>query len=307
MLLGRSPRRLTATAGAVALAASLAACASGASGDSGSGPAGDEKEITLGYGTGWAEAEAVSYLWQDLLESEGYDVTLKSGDIGVVYTALAGGDFDLSVAAWLPNTHAAYLEQYGDDISDQGVWYDQAAITIAVNEDSPAQTIADLAKYADDYGNKLVGIEAGAGQTKITKDVVVPTYGLEGLDYTISSTPAMLAELKGAIEEDRDIAVTLWRPHWAYDEYPMRDLEDPEGTLGGAEEIHNWGTADFSERYPQASSWFQAFELSDEQLFGLENLMFNDPEHADDPEGAVDAWLEQNPDFFDDLKAAATA
>ncbi|MFI2103385.1 glycine betaine ABC transporter substrate-binding protein [Isoptericola sp. NPDC019693] len=303
----RTSTRLASSAGAVALAAALAGCGASASGEPAAGPAGDEKEITLAYGAGWAEAESVSYLWKDLLESEGYDVTLESGDIGVVYTALAGGDFDLTVAAWLPNTHAAYLEQYGDDISDQGVWYDQAKITIAVNEDSPARTIGDLAKYADDYGNKLVGIEAGAGQTKITQDVVVPTYGLEGLDYTISSTPAMLAELKGAVEADRNIAVTLWRPHWAYDEFPVRDLEDPEGTLGGAEEIHNWGTKDFSERYPQASSWFQAFEMDDEQLFSLENLMFNDPAYADDPEGAVDAWLEQNPDFFDDLKAAAAA
>ncbi|SKC35818.1 glycine betaine ABC transporter substrate-binding protein [Krasilnikoviella flava] len=307
MLFGRNLRRLAATGGALTLAVSLAACASSASGDAGPGPAGDQKDLTLAYGSGWAEAEAVSYLWKDLLESEGYDVTVKSGDIGVVYTALAGGDYDLTVAAWLPNTHAAYLEQYGDDVSDQGVWYDQARITIAVNEDSPAKTIGDLKTYADDYGNKLVGIEAGAGQTKITKDVVVPTYGLDDLDYTISSTPAMLAELQGAIDQGNDIAVTLWRPHWAYDEFPVRDLEDPEGTLGGAEEIHNWGTKDFSERYPQASTWFQAFEMDDEQLFSLQNLMFNDPEHTDDPEGAVDAWLEQNPDFFDDLKAAATA
>ena len=29
-----------------------------------------------------------------------------------------------------------------------------------------------------------------------------------------------------------DIVVTLWRPHWAYTAFPIKDLEDPQGKLG---------------------------------------------------------------------------
>ncbi len=215
---------------------------------------------------------------------------------------------DVLFDTWLPITHADYVDKFGDDISDLGTWYDDAKLTIAVNEDSPAKTIGDLAKYADDYGNKLVGIEAGAGLTKVTKEEAIPTYGLEGLDYTISSTPAMLAELKGAADKGNNIAVTLWRPHWAYDEFPVRDLEDPpEGAMGDAEEIHTYGTKDFADRYPELAGWLKAFTLDDEQLFSLENLMFNDDEYKDDPEAAVDAWLEANPDFVDQVTGGAAA
>ncbi|MFD6137658.1 glycine betaine ABC transporter substrate-binding protein [Isoptericola sp. NPDC056618] len=302
----RHTRRIAAAGGTLALALSLAACGSDDGGSS-SSDGGDEKEITIGIPSGWDEGIAVSNLWAKVLEEKGYEVETKTADIGVVFTGLAGGDMDVLFDTWLPITHADYVEKFGDDISDLGTWYDDAKLTIAVNEDSPAQTIGDLAKYADDYGNKLVGIEAGAGLTKVTKENAIPTYGLEGLDYTISSTPAMLAELKGAADKGNNIAVTLWRPHWAYDEFPVRDLEDPEGAMGDAEAIHTYGTSDFADRYPELAGWLKDFTLDDEQLFSLENLMFNDEEYADDPEAAVEAWLKDNPDFVDQVTGGAAA
>jgi len=306
MNLGRNSRRFAAAGGTLALAVSLAACASDGD-DGGSANGGDEKEITIGIPSGWDEGIAVSNLWAAVLDEKGYDVETKTADIGVVFTGLAGGDMDVLFDTWLPITHADYVDKFGDDISDLGTWYDDAKLTIAVNEDSPAQTIGDLAKYADDYGNKLVGIEAGAGLTKVTKENAIPTYGLEDLDYTISSTPAMLAELKGAVDKGNNIAVTLWRPHWAYDEFPIRDLEDPEGTMGDAEQIHTYGTADFADRYPELAGWLKNFTLDDEQLFSLENLMFNNEEYSDDPEAAVQAWLKDNPDFVDQVTGGAAA
>lgn len=300
MTFGRSTRRYAAIGGTLALAVSLAACSSDEP-EGSNGDGGDEKEISIGIPSGWDEGIAVSNLWISILEDKGYEVDSQTADVGVIYTGLAGGDFDLTYDVWLPYTHANYEEEYGDQVTDLGVWYDDAKLTIAVNEDSPAQSLEDLADMADEYGNKLVGIEAGAGLTQVTQDEVIPTYGLEGMDYSISSTPAMLAELKGATDAGNNIAVTLWRPHWAYDEFPVRDLEDPEGALGDAEEIHMWGAEDFGDRYPELKGWLENFTLDDEQLFSLENLMFNDEEYADDPQAAVDAWLEENPDFVDQV------
>lgn len=303
-------RRGAVVAATLALGLGLSACASDTdtgeteTGDESAAATEDETEISIGIPSGWDEGIAVSHLWTAILEDEGYTVESQTADVGVIYTGLAGGDFDVTFDVWLPYTHASYLEEYGEEVTDLGYWYDDAKLTIAVNEDSPAQSLEDLAGMADEYGNKLVGIEAGAGLTKITQEEVIPTYGLEGMDYSISSTPAMLAELKGATDAGENVAVTLWRPHWAYDEFPIRDLEDPEGALGDAEEIHVWGTSDFEERYPTLTKLIGAFELDDEQLFSLENMMFNSDEYADE-QAAVDAWLEENPTFVEDLKEAA--
>lgn len=294
-------RTITAAAAAAALTLGLAACADGDGGTAGDG---DQQDVTIAIHNGWDEGIAVSYLWANLLESEGYTVEMEYADPGVVYTGLAGGGYDVNFDMWLPITHEDYLEQFGDDMELLGSWYDDAKLTIAVNEDSPVTSLTELADAADEFDNRLVGIEPGAGLTRITKDEVIPTYGLEGMEFIESSTPAMLAELTGATDAGRNIVVTLWRPHWAYDAFPIRDLEDPELSLGEAERIEMAGRSGFNEDFPQLAAWLAVFELTDEQLFSLENIMFNE-NNGEDNEGSVEQWLDENPGFFDAIKDAA--
>lgn len=301
-------RRTALAASAVAVGLALTACASG-SGSAGSDEEerlanGDLPEVAIGVHSGWDEGIAVSALFQTILEEDGYTVESQEADAGVVYTGLTGGDFDVNFDMWLPTTHADYLKEYGDEMEQLGVWYDDARLTIAVNEDAPITSLDELAENADAFGGRIVGIESGAGLTRITQDEAIPTYGLEDMEFVVSSTPAMLAELKGATDAGENIAVTLWRPHWAYDAYPVRDLEDPEGAMGEAEEIHTVGRLGFSEDYPTLTKLIEAFTLTDEQLFSLENLMFNE-DGGGDPAASAQAWLEENPDFVPDLKAAA--
>ncbi len=306
-MFNRSTHRTALVAGSLAVALGLAACSSDS--DASDAPRldnGDLETISIGVHTGWDEGIAVSHLFKVMLEDEGYTVDTTEAEAGVVYTGLTGGDFDVNFDMWLPNTHADYLEQYGDEMEMLGVWYDDAKLTIAVNEDSPITSLDELAAQADTVGNRIVGIESGAGLTRVTQDDVIPGYGLEDMEFIVSSTPAMLAELKGATDAGEDIAVTLWRPHWAYDAYPVRDLEDPKGLLGEAEEINSVGREDFAKDYPTAASWIGAFKLTDEQLFSLENIMFNE-NNGSDPDASAKEWLEQNPTFVDDLKAAAEA
>lgn len=306
-MFNRSTHRTALVAGSLAVALGLAACSSDS--DASDAPRldnGDLETISIGVHTGWDEGIAVSHLFKVMLEDEGYTVDTTEAEAGVVYTGLTGGDFDVNFDMWLPNTHEDYLKQYGDKMEMLGVWYDDAKLTIAVNEDSPITSLDELAAQADTVGNRIVGIESGAGLTRVTQDDVIPGYGLEDMEFIVSSTPAMLAELKGATDAGEDIAVTLWRPHWAYDAYPVRDLEDPKGLLGEAEEINSVGREDFAKDYPTAASWIGAFELTDEQLFSLENIMFNENDGSD-PDASAKEWLEQNPTFVDDLKAAADA
>ena len=304
----RRAAALVATAGVAGLA--LAACSSGtpSGGDSPSddGSSAAPQTIRIGVHSGWDEGIAVSELFGVVLQDEGYDVDLETADAGIVFTSLAGGDFDVNFDTWLPITHADYWDQYGDDLEDLGVWYDQAKLTIAVNEDAPIDSLDELAANADQFDNRLVGIEAGAGETKIVQDDLIPGYGLEGMDFSISSTPAMLAELKSATDAGRNVAVTLWRPHWAYDEFPIRDLADPQGLMGETEEIHTVTRTGFADDFPDVAALFSAFTLTDDQLFSLENIMFNENE-GEKNEESVRQWLDDNPDFVDDLKAAAQA
>ena len=295
--------KLIATAGIAALA--LTGCAAdadgpeaGANGAANTGD--DDASLKIAVFNGWDEGIAVSELWKAVLEEQGYDVELEYADPAVVYTGLAGGDYDVTLDTWLPITHEEYVATYGDDIVDLGAWNDEASLTIAVNEDAPITSLEELADHADEFGGSIYGIEPGAGLTKVTQEAVVPGYGLEGMELVISSTPAMLAELQKRTDAGENVVVTLWRPHWAYDAFPIRDLEDPQGALGAAESIHSYGKGDIEETHPQVAAWLKEFKMSSDLLYSLENAMFNEYD-GDDYGPVVAEWMDENRDFVDGL------
>lgn len=277
--------------------AGVAAC--GGETDGGSG-GGDKKNITIGY-MAWDEAIAASYLWKDILEADGYQVELKNVEAGLVYQGLADGDIDLFLDGWLPQTHKDYWDTYGDKIEKIGVWYDNASLSIAVPKYvSDVNSLADLAGKADTFNGEIIGIEPGAGLTTATQDKVIPQYGLsDKMTLKTSSTPAMLAALDGAIADQKPIVVTLWHPHWAYAKYELKDLTDPKGTLGGAEQVTILARKGFSEDFAEVTAKLKKFAMDDQQLGSLENLIFN--VHKDDEEKAIDEWLQDNPEYLDTL------
>jgi glycine betaine/proline transport system substrate-binding protein len=291
----------TVAVGAVALLGLTACAGTPESNDTGGEESGDQKSLTVGVFNGWPEGEAASYLWKAVLEEQGYDVTLEYADAGPAYTALSAGDYDVIFDTWLPQTHADYMEEYGDDIEDLGSWNNDAVLTMAVNEDAPIDSLDELAENADEFGNRIVGIEPGAGLTAAVKDKTIPTYGLDGMEFITSSTPAMLAELKAALDAGENVAVTLWRPHWAYDEFPIKDLVDPEGTLGASEGIHTVARSGFGEDFPELTGWIEAWELNSELLYSMENAMYNSGADANEYETIVADWIAENQDYVDTL------
>jgi glycine betaine/proline transport system substrate-binding protein len=60
----------------------------------------------------WACAIGSSNVLKNLLEDVGYSVPLTIVDAGGMYTGLAYGNIDLSTTAWVPLTHAQYMENY---------------------------------------------------------------------------------------------------------------------------------------------------------------------------------------------------
>lgn len=293
---------LAATAAAALAMTGCSTGSAGAGSSGGSGGSGGDKDITIAVFNGWDEGIAASELWKTVLEDEGYKVNLEYAEPAVVYAGVAAGDYDLVLDTWLPLTHAEYIDKFGADMVDLGSWYDNAKLTIAVNEDAPIDSLEDLAKDPSVVGNKLIGIEAGAGLTKITQEKVIPGYGLEKMDYVISSTPAMLAELKSATDKGENIAVTLWRPHWAYNSFPIKDLKDPKGLLGDAEQVHAFSSKDFAEEHKDIADRIKEFTMDDDTLASLENVMFNEYD-GDDYGPVVKKWMTDNADYAKTLSA----
>ena len=264
----------------------LTACAgSGADASSSGG------EITIGVFNGWEEGIAASELWKYILEDKGYTVTLEYADPAPIFAGLAAGDYDFNLDVWKPVTHGDYIDEFGESMDDYGAWNEEASNHLAVNEDAPIQSLAELAEHADQFDNTIVGIDPGAGLTQQIENQVIPTYELNA---------ASQLDLDTAIANGDNIVVSLWRPHWAYEAYPIRDLEDPEGTLGVQESLNTYAREGLSEDFPDVAEWLQSFTMDGETLHSLESVMFFEVE-TDDYGPIVAEWVAENQEYVDSL------
>ena len=286
-----------------AAALTLTVC-TGASDDGAAteGDAAADRPITIAVFNGWDEGIAASELWKAVLEEQGYEVELEYADPAAVYNGIASGDYDVTLDTWLPLTHGDYIDEYGDDMVDLGAWNEDAKLTLAVNEDAPIDSLEQLADNADLFDSTIIGIESGSGLATVVDEAVIPGYGLDAFDHVTSSTPAMLTELDTATSAGENILVTLWRPHWAYDAFPIKDLEDPKGLLGEAEGIHSYASTSFEEEFPEVFGWLSDFTMDSDTLYSLENAMFNGQD-TDDYAPLVAAWMAENESYVSSLTA----
>ncbi|AXH98011.1 glycine/betaine ABC transporter substrate-binding protein [Ornithinimicrobium avium] len=309
-------RRSVATLATLATASLvLAACGSDGGTDTGSTGAEDTQSaseadgaaaggdvsgtITMGFLPAWTDGLSMAYLLQNQLEEMGYTVEMQTvSEAALLYAGVAAGDVNMYPSAWPEVTHADYMEEFGDDIEDLGTYYGNAKLTIAVPDYVEITSLDELADNADMFGGKIIGIEPGAGLTRVTSEEMMPAYGLEdSYELVTSSTTAMLSELQGAVDDEKPIVVTLWRPFWANSSFPVRDLEDPKGAMGEPEGLHFLGNKGFAEEFPEAADWIGQLKLDDDQYGSLEDMVVNEYGEGKEAE-AVEAWLEANPDVL---------
>jgi len=260
----------------------------------GGGQKAEQKTVKLVY-VNWAEGIAMTNLAKVILEDQmNYKVTMNAADVGPVYTSIAQGDMDAFLDAWLPVTHASYMEEYGDKIDDYGIDYAGARIGLVVPDYVTIDSITQMNANKDKFNGEIIGIDAGAGIMKAT-DSAIASYKL---DFTLvpSSGPAMTAALKKGIADSSWVVVTGWKPHWMFARWQLKFLEDPMGVYGKTENIHVVARKGLATDMPRVAAFLKNFKLDDQQLGSLMG-MIND-EKSGDPAVAARAWMTQHMDLI---------
>ncbi|MGW0734755.1 glycine betaine ABC transporter substrate-binding protein [Streptomyces sp. NPDC002851] len=299
----RRTNRLAVAAGTAGLLVLLAACSGqtasvGSGGDSESDSKSDSKRVSVAVVDGWDENVATTYLWKELLEERDYKVDVQSLDIASTFTAVANGQVDLYTDAWLPLTHEAYWKRYKDKLEIVSTWYEPAESVLAVPKHmKDVNTIEDLKKHNQEFGNRIVGIEAGAGLMKLTRTSVMPEYGLNDFKLVEGSTAAMLSELESATKNKKPVAVTLWKPHWAFSKYPIKTLKDPKGAFGKPDKAQAVTSKEFAKNNPKLTKWLNNFKFDSDQLGSL-LLMMKEKGKGKEQEAAKE-WIAENKPLVD--------
>lgn len=260
---------------------------------SGAAQAQDQETINLAY-VEWSSEVASTNVIAAVLEQAGYNVEMTSLSAAAMFQALSTGDADAIVAAWLPTTHAEYMERIGDKVEDLGANLDGTKLGLVVPSYTEVDSIAELNDNADIFNSEIIGIDPGAGLMGLTEEVV-DTYDLD-LRLRSGSDATMVAALSNAINNEEDIVITSWTPHWMFARWDLKYLEDPENVFGGAEQIHTVVRNGLEDDMPEAYAILEAFEWTPEQMG---EIMLMNQEDGSDPYENAKQWVEDNQDVVE--------
>lgn len=231
-----------------------------------------------------------------VLEEAGYDVRLVSVDNAIMFESVASGESDALTAAWLPTTHGSIVAAYEDQMVDLGPNLEGARSGLVVPSYMDVNSIDELDQEA---AKNIVGIEPGAG-IMIQTELAMQEYdNLKDWTLESPSTGAMLALLKDALDNEEDIVLTGWTPHWKFQRYDLKFLEDPLNVYGEAEQIHTLVRHGLKEDMPEA------YQILDNFFWNVEDMesVTLEMENGVSERQAAQNWLDANRDKVDEWLA----
>jgi glycine betaine/proline transport system substrate-binding protein len=225
-----------------------------------------------------------------VFDQAGYDLEVKTVDVGLAWQGLAEGSGDFFVGAWLPTCHGQYLESVGDDIEFVRINMQGTRCGLAVPSYVTIDSIEELNSVKDTFDGKITGIEPGAGIMRST-DQAVEDYGLD-FELQAGSEAGMVAALTSAMKDGDSLVVTAWSPHWKFVKWDLKYLDDPQNIYGGEEYIATYTRKGLADEMPEVYAILERFhwEASD-----MESIMLDMNEGMTEEE-AASKWVNDHPD-----------
>lgn len=270
----------------------------------------------------WSSEIASAHLFQAVLQERlEYRVDMIPVTAEEMWQQVAAGEADMLVGAWLPVTHRDYAQEYESRLVDLGPNLEGARVGLVVPTSTPGRqtddtgssgrelvtirSIPEMAAVAEKFSGRIVGIESGAGVMARTQEAV-EAYGLQR-EFRLLETDenVMLDRVSEAIFRDRWIVFTGWTPHWMFERYSLRFLDDPQGVFGGEEAVHTMVREGFREDFPDAATVANRISYEPKDLERLMRWIHEDDEGdvygqalrwIDSHEATVDAWLQEGDD-----------
>lgn len=241
----------------------------------------------------WDSEIASSNVLAEAFRRAGFDPEIVSVENSIMWESLANGEADASVSAWLPTSHAAQYEQYQERIDFIGVNLENAMTGLAVPTYMDVDSIKDL---TDEAGKVITSIEPGAGVVEKTRNLIEDYPNMDD-SWTIatSSSGAMATQLGKAYNNGDEIIVTGWSPHWKFQKYDLKYLEDPQEHYG-VESVYTMARLGLKEENPKAYKLLENFHWD---IDDSEEVMLKINEGMPAEEAARE-FVDNNPELLEE-------
>ena len=247
-----------------------------------SGVQADRQTVKLAY-VEWSEAIATTHMARAVLQEKlGYHCEMIPMKADKMWQAVADGEVDGMLAAWMPDLHAHYNEKYKDRVDNLGpnlvgtrtglvvpkvtLGRQTAATGMRNKPYITAESIPDLKRHADKFHFTIEGIDAEAGVMKKTERAL-QEYGLYNYNLVTGSEKIMTKALADAIKNQQWIVVTGWIPHWMFARWELAFLDDPKNVFGNKTgRIDTIVRQGLDREMPQVYAFLDNFQWSPEEL-----------------------------------------
>jgi glycine betaine/proline transport system substrate-binding protein len=248
------------------------------------------REVRIGY-TDYNFDQSVVMILKGILDTQDkVNVELFKLPDSTMFNALARGDLDAVVSGWLPNTHRKYIESRPYEIIKHSTICDSLGIYLVVPYYSSVFSIEELRENGHLVNNTILIPEKQNAVYEFAKDFL-KDYDFKGWNLRESNWDGILTFVDAATKNEEEFAFIGFRPHWIFDRYNIRALEDYRNSFGGFEQAYICVNNEFTDKSPTVASFLSnvTFTLKD-----IENVMELNQTLGSEPYENAHRWINSN-------------
>ncbi|TXR46797.1 choline ABC transporter substrate-binding protein [Phyllobacterium endophyticum] len=260
---------------------------------------------------GWTDITATTATASEVLKALGYSTDTKVLSVPVTYASLGKKDIDVFLGNWMP-TMSADIKPYLDNktVDDLGPNLTGAKYTLAVPQylhDKGLKDFKDIAKFKDELGGKIYGIEPGNDGNRLILDMISKDqFGLKDFQLAESSEQGMLAQVAKQTKSEKPIVFLGWEPHPMNSNFKIAYLSGGDDVFGpnfGGAVIHTNVRAGYTTECPNVGKFLTNLKFN----LQMENeIMGKILDDGEDAAKAANEWLKANPAILDTWLAGVT-
>lgn len=267
-----------------------------------------------------------------LLEYNGIDTEdISQLNAPIRYTALATGDADYSLESFSGN-HANYLKEYEGIVEPIGVLFPNVLDGFAVDrltaEKLNIKSVADFQRPEviesfDSNNNgkaEFVGCQPGWGCEPTTVELFTTLGIAESIDYTHASYDVLIAEAIAKHKSGQPVFFYAWTPHQSLgaidyvwintgDGYPLvknaSNCVTKDCTFMFLNEQLIVANTDWIKENQKAVDLLGKFSMNLDEVNQLAARIYFENLNSQGVIDLADQWIENNPNFFSEITAAA--
>ncbi|MNF42847.1 Glycine betaine/carnitine transport binding protein GbuC precursor [compost metagenome] len=250
---------------------------------------------------GWSDITVTTAVTRYVLSELGYITKVKRLSAPDTYKAMSEGKIDVFLGNWMPSSEhdiRPYLDK--GTVESLGANLTGAKYTLAVNQaawEGGVKSFADLAKFNQQLGGKIYGIEPGNdGNALIHKMIAGNAFGLGDFKLVESSENGMLSQVKRAEHLEQWAVFLGWEPHPMNNQLKMHYLEGGDDWFGpnyGGATVYTNVRKGLTQECPNLGQLLKNLKFS----LAMENhLMEAILNQSTNRRREAKAWLKANPD-----------